>query len=76
MEAALKVYKRKQQDCLPRALTPGVVDLVAAASSYVQPGDGKKKRKIVKPYKALYRIILSVLSASLLIVHRSRLYTR
>ena len=29
-------------DCLPRALTPGVVDLVAAATSYVQPGDGKK----------------------------------
>ena len=29
-------------DCLPRALTPGVVDLVAAATNYVQPGDGKK----------------------------------
>ena len=29
-------------DCLPRALTPGVVDLVAASTSYVQPGDRKK----------------------------------
>ena len=29
-------------DCLPMAFTPGVVDLVAAATSYVQSVDGKK----------------------------------
>ena len=29
-------------DCLPRGFTAGVVGLVAAATNYKQPGEGKK----------------------------------
>ena len=52
------VSSGRLDDSFPQALTSGVVDLVAAATSYVQPADGKKLRKIVKPYKALYNMIM------------------